>query len=71
MGDLIASRYEVISEVDTGGQGRLLQALDRRHQRIVAIKLLKFRDGGTVTDVVGEAGVLLRLRPHVGIPVIR
>jgi predicted ATPase len=71
MSDVIASRYEVLSEVDTGGQGRLLQALDRRHQRLVAIKLLTSRKGGTVADLVAEAGVLLRLRPHVGIPVIR
>jgi predicted ATPase/serine/threonine protein kinase len=71
MSELINDRYEVLADVENSARGRLVQACDRRHERLVAIKFLRGREGGTTADQVSEAGVLLRLRPHPGIPTVR
>mgnify|MGYP000855916960 FL=1 len=41
IGSVLGNRYEIISEVGSGGMARVYTAKDRYLQRIVAIKVLK------------------------------
>ena len=41
---LIRGRYEVLEVVASGGQGHLIRALDRQHDRILALKVRRVGD---------------------------
>ena len=41
IGSVLGNRYEILSEVGSGGMAKVYKAKDRYLQRIVAIKLLK------------------------------
>jgi serine/threonine protein kinase len=65
-------RYEVVAVVGRGSGGTVVRALDRRHGREVALKLRPVRgDAGDMDHFLAEAGTLLSLRPHPGLPLAR
>jgi serine/threonine protein kinase len=66
---IVADRYEVLDTM-VGGQGRLVQARDIRHGRLVALKM---RPAGDVDRdaFLAEARTLLALTPHRHLPVAR
>jgi len=71
MAELLHGRYEPLEVVGRGGQGEVARAVDRVHGRQVALKL---RTAGTAAEretLLGEARVLLGLRPHSGLPLVR
>ncbi|MEX2394854.1 MAG: protein kinase, partial [Actinomycetota bacterium] len=68
---LLRDRYEPIESIGSGGQGEVLRALDHQHERQVALKI---RPAGTDEQrrvLLSEARILLGLRPHHGVPLVR
>lgn len=68
---LIRNRYELIESVGRGGQGHVFRARDRQHDRVVAVKV---RPAGTAEHraaLLGEARILLALRPHPNLSLVR
>lgn len=57
--------------VGQGGQGEVLRALDHQHDRQVAIKVRRFGSEYERRELLAEARVLLALRPHPGLPLVR
>ncbi|MBI4728415.1 MAG: tetratricopeptide repeat protein [Acidobacteria bacterium] len=69
MAGLIRDRYEPLEVVARGGQGTVVRARDRRHDREVTLKI---RDAPEDREaLLREARVLLALRPHPNLPLIR
>ena len=68
---LIRDRYEAIEVLGRGGQGEVWKALDRQHSRVVALKMRPFADGEHRDLVLAEARILLSLRPHPSLPLVR
>ena len=71
MADLINDRYEPLELVAEGGQGRVFMSLDHQHQRRVALKIRDFSPAVDREALLREAGVLLQLEPHRGLPTVR
>ena len=69
--ELLGDRYEPLEVVGSGGEGRVLRALDRQHDRLVALKVRSPRTGTTRGELLREARVLLSLEPHAGLPLVR
>jgi WD40 repeat protein/class 3 adenylate cyclase/tRNA A-37 threonylcarbamoyl transferase component Bud32 len=69
--ELLGERYEPIQVVGSGAEGRVLRALDRQHDRQVALKIRSVAPGSTREELLREARVLLSLEPHAGLPVAR
>lgn len=65
---LIRGRYEPVAVVGKGGQGEVLKARDRLHDRLVAVKVR-----GDLADgrLLSETRTLLDLSPHPSLPVMR
>jgi WD40 repeat protein len=69
---LLHGRYEVVAVVGRGGEGTLARAVDRRHQRDVALKLRRVPDDPRDAErLLIEARTLLSVRPHPGLPLAR
>jgi WD40 repeat protein/class 3 adenylate cyclase/predicted Ser/Thr protein kinase len=68
---LLADRYEPLEVVGSGGEGHVLRALDRQHERLVALKVRSARAGSARRELLREARILLSLEPHAGLPVVR
>src|ERR1051325_4084225 len=69
MAELIRDRYEPIEVAGKGGQGEVVRALDRQHERTVALKIRALDDDRDA--ILSEARVLLGLRPHPNLPLVR
>ena len=69
--ELLGTRYEPLEEVGAGGEGRVLRALDRQHERLVALKVRSAPRGAARDELLREARVLLSLEPHAGLPLVR
>ncbi|MEO7803189.1 MAG: tetratricopeptide repeat protein [Actinomycetota bacterium] len=67
---LIKDRYELITLVGRGSQGEVWRAVDHQHQRNVAIKIRVFQPDSR-DRLLSEARVLLDLKPHKGLPLLR
>jgi glutamate dehydrogenase len=67
----LESRYEVLDNVARRGNVSLLRARDRRHGRLVALKVYEQIGEETHEDVLAEARALLSVQPHPGLPTIR
>src|SRR5919197_2106441 len=68
---LFRERYEVLATVGSGGEARIVKALDRQHGRFVALKIRPVRDEAAREELLGEARVLLGLAPHPALPLVR
>ena len=71
MTELLRARYEVLETLGTGGQGRVVKALDHQHGRPVALKILAVRNAADRDDLLAEARILLGLAPHPALPLVR
>jgi predicted Ser/Thr protein kinase len=71
MARAIRNRYEIIEEVGRGGEGRVMLARDRRHDRLVALKERQTAADTVRDELLAEARVLLGLRPHPNLPLVR
>jgi serine/threonine protein kinase len=67
---VIGGRYEVMRTVSEGRRATVLQALDLVHDRLVALKVYPVRDDDR-DALLAEARVLMSIRPHPGLPVVR
>ena len=68
---LIRDRYEALDVLGRGGQGEVWKALDHQHGRVVALKLRPVSDGDHRDRILAEARILLSLRPHPSLPLVR
>src|SRR5262245_62093872 len=69
---LLHGRYEVLAIIGRGGEGTLVRAVDRRHNRDVALKLRRVPDDPREAErLLTESRTLLSLRPHPGLPLAR
>ena len=71
MSTLIGERYEVLGLLGIGGEGRVVKALDRRHDRLVALKIRPVRDDQARAELLSEARILLAIPPHPALPLVR
>jgi len=69
--ELLRGRYEPLEVVGQGGEGRVLRALDRQHDRVVALKIRPALVRTARDELLREARVLLSLDPHPGLPLVR
>ncbi len=68
---LVRDRYEPIEVVGQGGEGRLLKAIDRQHERLVALKVRAVHDESEREQLLHEARLLLGVAPHPNLPLVR
>ena len=71
MSTLIGERYEVLGLLGIGGEGRVVKALDRRHDRLVTLKIRPVRDDQARAELLSEARILLAIPPHPALPLVR
>ncbi|HEY4396811.1 MAG TPA: AAA family ATPase, partial [Acidimicrobiia bacterium] len=71
MAGLFADRYELIEVLGQGGGSEVVQAIDRRHDRLVALKLRRVAPDEAREPVLAEGRALLELTPHPALPVVR
>jgi eukaryotic-like serine/threonine-protein kinase len=71
MATLIKERYEILELIGIGGEGRVVKALDRRHERLVTLKIRAVRDGQAREQLLAEARILLAVPPHPAVPLVR
>jgi eukaryotic-like serine/threonine-protein kinase len=69
--ELLGNRYEPLEVVGSGGEGRVLRALDRQHDRLVALKVRSAPTGSARGELLREARILLSLEPHASLPMVR
>jgi len=70
-GRMLHGRYEVLETLGVGGEARVVRALDHRHERPVALKIRRVRDGEGRESLLREARLLLGLQPHPALPLVR
>jgi WD40 repeat protein/class 3 adenylate cyclase/tRNA A-37 threonylcarbamoyl transferase component Bud32/energy-coupling factor transporter ATP-binding protein EcfA2 len=68
---LLRDRYEVLETLGSGGEARVVKALDRQHSRIVALKIRPVRADVEREDLLAEARLLLAVPPHPALPLVR
>src|SRR6266545_581455 len=68
---LIRERYELLDVVGRGGQGEVVRALDHQHDRVVALKIRTVESDVERRAILREARVLLTLRPHPRLHIVR
>ena len=66
---IFRERYEVIETLGEGGEAQILKALDRQHDRFVALKVRRVRDDADRDELLHEARMLLALPPHPANPI--
>ena len=64
--ELLRGRYEALEVVGSGGEGEVIRALDRLHDRQVALKVRPVTDETSRTHLLSEARLLLSLAPIRG-----
>jgi class 3 adenylate cyclase/WD40 repeat protein/tRNA A-37 threonylcarbamoyl transferase component Bud32/energy-coupling factor transporter ATP-binding protein EcfA2 len=68
---LLKGRYELLETLGSGGEARVVKALDHQHGRFVALKIRTVRSDQGRDDLLREARVLLGLTPHSALPLVR
>src|SRR4051812_41797252 len=71
MAELLRERYELLEVVGQGGEGRVVKALDRQHDRIVALKIRVVASEADREALLSEARILLGVPPHPHLPLVR
>ncbi|NHN56516.1 serine/threonine protein kinase [Calidifontibacter sp. DB0510] len=67
MGEIFAGRYELIDQIGEGGMGGVWRAADLRDTRIVAAKVLRQSDAGSLLRFMREQGMRIH-HPNVVTP---
>ncbi len=68
---LMKDRYELLAMLGSGGEARVVKALDRQHDRMVALKIRAVTGESVREDLLNEARVLLAVPPHPALPLVR
>jgi class 3 adenylate cyclase/WD40 repeat protein/tRNA A-37 threonylcarbamoyl transferase component Bud32/energy-coupling factor transporter ATP-binding protein EcfA2 len=68
---LLRGRYELLERLGSGGEARVVKALDHQHARFVALKMRSVATQLDREDLLREATVLLGLTPHPSLPLVR
>jgi serine/threonine protein kinase len=68
---VVADRYELLEVLGRGGDAEVVQALDRQHDRLVALKVRRIEPHEPREPLLAEGRALLELRPHPALPVVR
>ncbi len=68
MGEVFAGRYELIDLIGEGAMGTVWRVHDRRHDTIVAAKVLRQSDAGALLRFMREQGMRIH-HPHVVTPI--
>jgi serine/threonine protein kinase len=71
MGELVRGRYELLAVLGRGRDNEVVQAIDRQHDRLVALKLRRVGSDDLRERLLAEGRALLGLRPHPALPVVR
>lgn len=71
MADLVAERYELLEVLGHGGDTEVVQAVDRQHDRQVALKVRRVGPDEAREPLLAESRALLELEPHPALPVVR
>src|SRR5439155_18134164 len=71
MAEVLRERYELLEVLGEGGEARVVRALDRQLDRLVALKIRPAPEGAARDDLLREARVLLSLEPQAGLPLVR
>ena len=71
MAALIKERYEILELLGIGGEGRIVKAPDRRHDRLVTLKIRPVRDDQAREELLSVARILLAVPPHPALPLVR
>ena len=62
----------MLETLGSGGEARVVKALDHQHGRLVALKLRRVDgESGARTSCCARRGVLLDLAPHPALPLVR
>jgi pimeloyl-ACP methyl ester carboxylesterase/predicted Ser/Thr protein kinase len=64
-------RYEPLEMIGEGSQGQVYRAMDHQHERVVALKVRAVGSAEERDALLSEARILLGLRPHQGVPLVR
>ncbi len=67
---LLRGRYELLETLGSGGEARVVKALDRQHSRVVALKIRPVGSEQDRDELLREARVLLGVT-HRSLPVVR
>jgi len=68
---VVNDRYHVQEILGAGGEAQIVKALDRRHDRVVALKIRPVLDSASRAELLAEARVLLAIPPHPALPLVR
>ena len=68
--EVLASRYEVLRTVSEGRRASVVQALDRQHERLVALKVYPVTSDADRAELLAEARLLLSVS-HPALPAVR
>ena len=71
MADLVADRYELLEVLGQGGDSEVVQAVDRQHDRLVALNVRRVGPDEARDRLLTEGRSLLEVQPHPALPVVR
>lgn len=69
--DLVAGRFQIEQLIASGGEAEVYRAHDRELDLSVVVKTRRILDGDDLHRLRREAGMLMRVVPHRGIPMVR
>lgn len=68
MGEVFAGRYELVDQIGQGGMGSVWRVIDHKRDQVLAAKLLRQADAGTLLRFMREQGVRIQ-HPNVVTPI--